>query len=272
MIRLDRTFARLRAADELGLFPYLMTGFPDQPSCARLLDCLAEAGADGIELGVPFSDPLADGATIQRVGALARAQGASIDMALGLVRSFRTRWQTPVVLMTYYNVVLAYGLAELAKDGASAGADGLIVPDLPLEEASEVREMCEAYGLHLVSMLAPSSTGARLAQTGERASGFIYCVSLLGVTGARDELAKELPSFLRRVREHCSQPLVVGFGISRPEHVRAVRGQADGVIVASALAGLIESTPPEEQLAAVAAYIRDLKAATRAPSPARGGG
>jgi len=267
MNRLDRAFARLRAADELGLFPYLMTGFPDPLSCSAILNCLAENGADGIELGVPFSDPLADGATFQRVGALAREQGASLEMALDEVRRFRATRDIPVLLMTYYNILLAYGLSEVARDGAAAGVDGLIVPDLPIEEAGEAQKIWGAEGLHLISLLAPTSTDARLAQTAERASGFVYCVSLLGVTGARDDLAEELPVFLRRVRQRCKQPLVVGFGISRPEHVRAVRGQADGVIVASALAGLIESSPPQERLAAVSSYIRELKAATRAPAP-----
>jgi tryptophan synthase alpha chain len=262
--RLDAAFARLRAADELGLFPYLMTAFPDVATCAELLERIAEAGADGIELAVPFSDPLADGVTIQGVGSVALEQGASMDMALDLVRDFRARWQTPVVLMSYYNPVLAYGPQALTRKGAEAGLDGLIVPDLPLEEAEALQAACEAHSLHLVCMLAPTSTPARLARTATLAGGFIYCVALLGVTGAREQLSDELPSFLARVREHCPQPLVVGFGISRPEHVRAMRGRADGVIVASSLADLIEATPPDKRAATVLAYVRDLKAATHA--------
>jgi tryptophan synthase alpha chain len=266
MNRLDQAFVRLRAANELGLFPYLMTGFPDRDTFADLLERIAEAGADGVELGVPFSDPLADGVTLQRVGALALEQGASIRMALDLLSDFRTRWQTPAVLMSYYNLVLAYGLQELARDGAEAGLDGLIVPDLPLEEAQPVHATCQAYGLCLVCMLAPTSTPARMAQTASLAGGFIYCVALLGVTGARDELSEELPSFLARVRQHCPQPLVVGFGISRPEHVKAMRGEADGVIVASSLADLIETTAPDRRAAATLAYVGELKAATRVDS------
>jgi tryptophan synthase alpha subunit len=262
MNRLDQAFARLGANGELGLFPYLMTGFPDPASCAELLDSAAAAGADGIELGVPFSDPLADGVTLQHVGAMAMEQGASLDMALDLVSVFRRKWQTPLVLMSYYNVVGAYGPEKLARDGAANGLDGLIVPDLPLEEAAPVQAAWRKYDLHLSFMLAPTSTPDRVARTAELASGFIYCVSLLGVTGARDELSDELPAFLRMVRQQCRQPLLVGFGISRPEHVRALLGQAEGVIVASALAKLIESTPAGRRSAAVGDYLRELKAAT----------
>jgi tryptophan synthase alpha chain len=265
--RVDSAFAGLRETGELGLFPYLMTGFPDPETCAQLLDSIAASGADGIELGVPFSDPLADGVTLQRIGARALEQGASIDMALGLVRRFRTRWQTPLVLMSYYNLLLAYGPDELARDGAAAGLDGLIVPDLPLEEAGPLQASCQAYGLCLVCMLAPTSTPARVARTAELAGGFVYCVALLGVTGARDELSAELPDFLARVRHYCPQPLVVGFGISQPEHVRAMHGLADGVIVASSLADLIEITPAPDRVAVVSTYIRELKSAARGGAP-----
>jgi tryptophan synthase alpha chain len=265
--RLDSTFAGLRTTGELGVFPYLMTGFPDPETCAELLDSIASSGADGIELGVPFSDPLSDGVTLQRIGARALEQGASIEMALGLVRRFRTRWQTPILLMSYFNLLLAYGPDELARDGAAAGLDGLIVPDLPLEEADTLQASCHAYRLHLVCMLAPTSTPARVARTAELAGGFLYCVALLGVTGARDELSAELPDFLTRLRQQCSQPLVVGFGISQPEHVRAMHGLADGVIVASSLADLIEVTPARDRVAVVTNYIRQLKAAARPREP-----
>lgn len=266
MNRLDETFGRLKAAGELGLFPYLTTGFPDRETCARLLDGLARAGADGIELGVPFSDPLADGVTLQRAGAKALQAGASIGMALDLLRDFRARHQVPVVLMSYFNPLLAFGLERLAREGAAAGLDALIVPDLPLEEAEGLQAICAAQGLHLICMLAPTSTPSRIARVAGLAGGFIYCVALVGVTGARTELSDELPAFLARARAACPQPLVVGFGISRPDHVRAMRGQADGVIVASALADLVERTPANELLPAVERYVGELKAATRADS------
>lgn len=268
MSRLDQTFARLRARQELGLFPYLTTGFPDRDTCAALLDAVAAAGADGIELGVPFSDPLADGATLQRIGAAALAQGGSIPMALELLRGFRRRWDQPVVLMSYYNPILAYGQERLARDGAAAGLDGVIVPDLPIEEAGDLQSACQGVGLQLIAMVAPTSTDERLTRVATLAGGFIYCVALVGVTGAREQLSDELPRFLQRVRAACPQPLVVGFGISRPEHVLALRGQADGAIVASALADLIESTPPDRRVAAVHDYVKLMKAATRPPATA----
>jgi tryptophan synthase alpha chain len=232
---------------------------------------MARGGADGIELGVPFSDPLADGATLQRAGLKALEGGASVAMALELLRDFRTRHQIPVVLMSYYNPLLAYGLERLAREGAEVGLDGLIVPDLPLEEAEQLQAICRSNGLHLVVMLAPTSTPERIARAAGLAGGFIYCVALVGVTGARSELSSDLPDFLARVRATTSQPLVVGFGIPRPEHVRAMRGLADGVIVASALADLVERTPLEDVASAVESYVRDLKAATRADSGAPAG-
>jgi tryptophan synthase alpha chain len=261
--RLDQAFARLRESDELGLFPYLTVGFPSLEVCGELLAELAAAGADGIELGVPFSDPLADGVTLQRVGAEALAQGASIAAALDLLRDFRTRSQIPVVLMSYYNPLLAYGLDRLVGDAAAAGLDAFIVPDLPLEEAEALRALGSASGLQLIGMVAPTSTDSRLDEAARLASGFLYCVALVGVTGARQQLSTELPALLARVRARTGQPLVVGFGISRPEHVQAMRGQADGVIVASALADLIESTPPNQRRSAVHSYLASLKAASR---------
>ena len=263
MNRLDATFDRLRADRELGLFPYLTTGFPDSNACGELLERIAAAGADGIELGVPFSDPLADGATLQRVGSLALEQGASIEMAFELLRAFRRRRSIPVVLMSYYNPLLAYGTERLARDGVEAGLDGLIVPDLPLEEIGPLAGVCDRAGLHLAAFLAPTSTDQRIEATAALARGFIYCVALVGVTGARQALADELPRFLARVRAKCRQPLVVGFGISRPEHVAAMAGRADGVIVASALADLVEATAPAQRAEAVERYVRELKDATR---------
>jgi tryptophan synthase alpha chain len=262
MNRLDAAFARLQARGELGLFPYLTTGFPDPAGCAELLEVVAANGADGIELGVPFSDPLADGATLQRAGALALEQGASIDMAFELLRGFRSRWEIPAILMTYFNPILAYGPERFAREGRAAGMDGVIVPDLPLEEAEPLLSACRGEGLHLVLLAAPTSTDDRLARAGQLAGGFLYCVALVGTTGARHQLAPELPEFLRRVRSFCTQPLVVGFGISRPEHVAAMRGKAEGVIVASGLSDLIATTLPEQRTEVVAAYTRALKTAT----------
>ncbi len=261
--RIDRTFVRLRQAGELGLFPYLMAGYPDLPTCSELLDVVASSGADGIELGVAFSDPLADGVTMQRVNAQALATGAGVVDALALVRELRRRHQLPIVLMSYLNPLLAYGLERLCRDAAEAGVDGFIVPDLPLEEAASFQEACGAAGLHYVFLVAPTTGVERLEQVGRYASGFVYCVALVGVTGARSALASDLPEFLSATRCGIDLPLVAGFGISTPAHIAALVNQADGAIVASAIADLIERTDPGEIGAVVGAFVRELKAATK---------
>jgi len=270
--RLDATFARLRASGELALFPYLTAGFPDATTCAALLAAIAEGGADGLELGIPFSDPLADGVTLQRASARALDGGMTLVKALELVHGLRARNDDVVVnMMSYVNPLLAYGLPRLIRDAAEAGVDAFIVPDLPFEEANEFQAACVAEGLHYVYLVAPTSTDDRLRAVGERAGGFVYCVTLLGTTGARSSLSGDLPSFLATARARISAPLVAGFGISTPEHIRALAGQVDGAIVGGALADLIERTEPERVEDAVRQFVRALKDATRAKATAVAG-
>jgi tryptophan synthase alpha chain len=240
--------------------PYLMVGFPERTSALELAPALEAAGADLFELGVPFSDPLADGATIQRASERALANGVRLPFCLETVAALRGRGVVaPIVLMGYFNPFLRYGLDRLAVDAASAGADGLIIPDLPPEEAAECRAACRAVGLDLVFFVAPTTPDERIAQIARLASGFIYCVSLTGVTGARRELWAGLPDFLTRVRRHTMLPLVVGFGISTAAHVRQVGAHAEGAIVASALINAIEPLPPEEWASGAAAFLRGLR-------------
>jgi tryptophan synthase alpha chain len=260
--RLDATFAHLRAEGRIGLFPYLAAGYPDRDSCLRLLDVMAESGADGFELGIPFSDPLADGVTMQKASARALEQGMTVGKAFDLVADFRRKHQTPIVMMGYLNPFLAYGVERLCKDAAEIGVDGFIVPDLSFEEAAEFQEQAKRRGLHFVYFLAPTSDQSRIEAVGQVASGFVYCVALIGTTGARKALSPELAPFLKRARAAVKAPLVVGFGISTPEHVAGLVGQADGAIVSSALADLIERTPPAQVEEAVAAFVRELRAAT----------
>jgi tryptophan synthase alpha chain len=266
--RLDTTFARLKQAGRIGFFPYLMAGFPDRDTSARLLGVIAEAGADGIELGVPFSDPLADGVTIQRASTVALEQGASVAMALNIVAELRQRHDLPIVIMSYVNPLLAYGLDNLCSDAARLGVDGFIVPDLSIEEAVEFQAQCAAAGLHYIYLVAPTSTDDRLRTVAERSSGFVYCVALVGTTGARSELSADLAPFLARARAVISTPLVVGFGISTPTHVAGLVGQADGAIVASALVDAIDRTPPEQIDAVIAALVAEFRAATAGTAPA----
>jgi tryptophan synthase alpha chain len=213
-----------------------------------------------VELGVPFSDPLADGATIQRASHHALGQGVTVAVCLDVVRRLRQEGLTiPLLLMGYYNPVLAYGVEEFARDASDAGVDGLIIVDLPPEEATAVQTACAGRGLDLVYLLAPTSSDERIALVAAQASGFVYCVSLAGVTGARRDLSPRLAEFLARVRRHTSLPLAVGFGISRAEHVQAVaRLGADAAVIGSAIIDLIDRTPPGERAEEVRAYLEAL--------------
>jgi tryptophan synthase alpha chain len=260
--RIDETFDRIRSEGRIGLFPYLAAGYPDRESCVRLLRVMADAGADAFELGIPFSDPLADGVTMQKASTRALENGMTLAGAFDIVSEFRQTHDTPIAMMSYVNPLLAYGFNRLCDDAARIGVDGFIVPDMPLEEAAELGDAAKARGLHYVYFLAPTSDQARIEAIGALASGFIYCVALVGTTGARSELSPELPGFLARARAATSVPLIVGFGISTPAHVAGLVGMADGAIVSSAIANLVEETPADRVEAAVGQFVRELRAAT----------
>lgn len=259
MSRIADTFARARAGHRIALLPFMTVGFPDLEGTAALVRGMVDAGADGIELGIPFSDPLADGTTIQRASRQALAGGATPAHAVDMVRRLRKEGvAVPLMLVGYCNSFLARGEERLISDAAHAGADGFIIPDLPPEESDETLAICRNHGCDLIYMAAPTSDDARLGEIIARASGFVYCVSVVGVTGAREQLAEELPQFLRRLRAKTDLPLVVGFGISKREHVDALAGLADGAIVASALIEVVESSPREEQVKRVRDYVEVL--------------
>lgn len=260
MNRFTRRFERLGRDDACGLFPYLMGGFPDVETSSALADAALEAGADGFEIAVPFSDPLADGATMQRVNTRALAGGANLDTALDLVRAVRGRSpETPIALMSYYNPLRQRGDLQLARDLAQAGGDAVIVPDVPAEEVAELHAALLANGLGIVPLLAPTSPQARIRAVALLEPVFIYCVALVGVTGARQDMSSALGEFLARVRAETSAPLVVGFGISSPEHIhRVAQLGASGAIVASALVDLIDRS--EDPIAAAREYLREMKA------------
>jgi tryptophan synthase alpha chain len=211
--------------------PYLMGGFPDIDTSRAVGEACAEAGADLVELGVPFSDPLADGPVIHAAATRALAAGATPDGVLGVCEALAER--LPVVLMVYANVVLAAGGERFAQRAAGAGAAGLIVPDLPHDEAGELREACDSAGIALVPLVAPTTPPERIAEIGADARGFVYTVSLTGTTGERAELPPELERTVERVRESTDVPVAVGFGISTGDHARRVAEIADGVIVGS---------------------------------------
>jgi tryptophan synthase alpha chain len=257
--RLVRAFAALRAERRCALIPYIMAGDPDVAATERLVDTLVDAGASAVELGVPFSDPIADGPVNQRAGLRAMAQGMGLRPALDLVARLRTRTQVPLLIMTYYNLVLRYGPGRFAQDAASAGLDGLIAADLPPDAAGDLTGEARRAGLATVFMAAPTSTVERIRAVATSSTGFVYCVSRTGVTGVRDALPEGLPELLRRIRAETGSPICVGFGISRPVQAREVAKVADGVIVGSALVQMIEETPHD--VARVGAFVRDLAAA-----------
>ncbi len=258
-------FARAHAERRVALIPYVMSGYPDEATSEEIAVALGQAGADVLELGAPFSDPLADGATIQHASQRALEQGMSERRALALAARIHTRIATPLVLMGYYNPILNLGLERFTAEAAQAGIAGLIVPDLPPEESEPLRSAAAAHGIELIFLVTPTSPDARIAQVaeaaGETGGGFIYCVSLSGVTGARDQLPASLPEFIARVRAQTSLPLAVGFSVSRPEHVAQIGRIADGAVVASALINAVDAAPPEQRVAAAASFLRGLQSA-----------
>ena len=238
--RIKNAFHKSRPA----FMPYSVLGYPDRPGGLATVQTLVEAGADLLELGVPFSDPLADGPTIQAATQKSLENGTTVKDCLAMVGELRRQgMETPALLMGYINPILAYGLESFIADAAVAGVDGLIVPDLPPEEAEELEAACARHGLALVYLLAPTSTPERIKLVAEKSQGFIYLVSLTGVTGARNELPPDLAEFVARVRAQTSMPLAVGFGIGNGEQARAVGQLADGVIVGSALVKRAAESP-----------------------------
>lgn len=229
-------FDQARAEDRAAFLPYFPIGYPTYDASLAAVEAMAAAGADGFEIGIPFSDPLADGPTIQAATQIALENGTTVKTCLDAVRELRARAvHQPMLLMGYLNPLLAYGAEAFVRDAKSAGADGFIIPDLPPEEAALFTDLCAREGLALVFFLAPTSTPERIALVAQQARGFIYVVSLLGVTGMRSELPTDLANFIARVRQQTTQPLVLGFGISTPEHARLMNGLVDGYIVGSAL-------------------------------------
>lgn len=260
MSRIADMFNRLRTESRTALMPYLMTGFPQRESTLALVPALEAAGADMFELGIPFSDPLADGTTIQRAAQCALENRVNLSFCLETIASLRTRGvAAPLLLMGYYNPLVRYGVARACADLAAAGGDGWIVPDVPPEEATELRQHATAHGLDLILFVAPTTPDERIAEIARLASGFIYCVSLTGVTGSRTSLSAGLHDFIARVRCHTTLPLVIGFGISTADHVAQVSAIADGAIVGSALINCIEQAPPEQVVEHATTYIKGLR-------------
>ncbi len=269
MTRLARVFAGAKGAGRAALVVFVEAGDPDLAATGRLLPALADAGADVIELGIPFSDPLADGPTIQRASERALASGATLARALDLLAAARAAGlAAPVVVFSYANPILAMGEAEFAHRAREAGADGVLVTDLPPEEGRSFASILKSARLDPIYLVAPTSPDERLRRAASLSRGFVYLVSRSGVTGARAALPEDLEALVARVRRAVSRlPIAVGFGISTPEQVRAVAALADGVVVGSAVVAAMETASRDgrDPVAAASALVRTLAEATGKP-------
>src|SRR5215831_10103588 len=270
--RISKRFAELRAAGELGIVAYITAGDPTLNATLEFVFALAEAGADVIELGVPFSDPLADGPTIQRASERALKSGTTLAGVLELVRRIRQSSQVPLVLFSYYNPILQMGLEKFATEAETAGADGVLATDLTPEESDDYRRILAAHRLDTVFLAAPTSDDERLEKIAACSSGFLYLISRTGVTGAKDSLPDDLPALIRRARTATQLPLAIGFGISQPGHVSVLGGLADAAVIGSALVAEIENATASDSspvaidgaAAALTSRIRSLKQAAQA--------
>jgi tryptophan synthase alpha chain len=264
--RITGAFARAKREGRGALIPYFMCGYPSARQSARLALAAIEGGADIVELGMPFSDPLADGATIQHAGHVALEGGMTVQGCLEIAGQVAAQADVPLVLMGYYNPLLAFGLERFCQQAAAHGVCGLIIPDLPPEEAGPLQQAAHLHGLSLIFLVPPTTPDGRIAHivsiAASEPGGFLYCVSLSGVTGARDELPPHLRAFIARVYGYTKEhrlPIAVGFGLSTPAHIAEVTGHADGAVVGSALVRLIDQHPEAEQAEAVRQYILALR-------------
>ena len=259
MSRLQPTFERLRSEARGGLVAYLTAGDPDLDTSAAIAVAVARAGADVLEIGVPFSDPLADGPVIQRAIERALAAGTTLRRSLDLVRQVRSSVETPMVLFTYANPVLRMGAGLFARAAADAGADGVLILDYPVEEAEPLRAPLVEAGLDPIFLVSPTTTDERIRRSGELGAGFLYVISRLGVTGMRDQLAADVPALLARVRAASSLPIAVGFGISTPAQVAEACRTADAAVVGSALVDTIARNGTGDPCGRASEYVAWLK-------------
>jgi tryptophan synthase alpha chain len=258
--RIGEAFAHLRKDRRTGLITYVTAGDPDVQRSAAILQALDRAGADVIEVGVPFSDPLADGPVIQRATERALAAGGSLTVVLDMLERVRPTLRVPLVVFTYANPVLRMGIENFGRRAAQVGVDGVLVLDLPIEEAGEFREVMAGRGIDMIFLLSPTTTPERIRRAAELGRGFLYGISRLGVTGARDHVAPGAQELAARIRAETSLPLALGFGISRPEHVRQVGHWADAAVVGSGLVQVIaQNSAAPDLIGRVESYVRWLK-------------
>jgi tryptophan synthase alpha chain len=268
MSRIAERFDRVRREARPGLVTYTTAGDPDLARSADILRALDRAGADVLEVGVPFSDPLADGPVIQRATERALASGTSLRKVLAMIASIRSEVSAPVVLFSYANPICRLGFEPFAAQAAAAGVDGVLALDLPIEEAGEFRGVLDRAGLDTIFLLSPTTTDARIRKAAELGRGFLYGISRLGVTGARDRVAAGAKAMVERIRAQSRLPIALGFGISTPAHVAEVGAYADAAVVGSALVSLIaEANRSSRLIERVEEYVRDLRSACAASRP-----
>lgn len=261
-MRIAETFRRLRTERRPGLVTYTTAGDPDLPRSADVIRALDRAGADVLEVGVPFSDPLADGPVIQRATERALAAGTNLSGVLSMIERLRPGVSAPVVVFSYANPLLRFGVDAFARRAAAAGVDGVLALDLPIEEAGEFRQAMAASGIDTIFLLSPTTTDERIKRAAALGSGFLYGISRLGVTGARDRVSATAEAMVRRIRAHTTLPIALGFGISRPEHVAEVGRYADAAVVGSSLVSVIAEAGRDPSLPdRVEQYVRWLKGA-----------
>jgi len=264
MNRIDEKFAEIRARGKTALIPFVTAGDPDLRTTLKILRVLEENGADLIELGVPFSDPMADGTTVQRASERALRGGTTLPAVLELVREFRRRSEVPLILFGYYNPFFRYGTRRLARAARAAGVDGILCVDLPPEESDELKRWADAEGLDTIFLLAPTSDDGRIRLVAQKGRGFIYYVSVTGVTGSRRQLESLLHSRVALVRRHTSLPIGVGFGISTPQQAAWIASFADAVVVGSALIEVMErARGHQEKVRQAGRFVARLKRAMK---------
>lgn len=265
MNRIDTTFEALKDKGKKAFIPFITAGDPSLADTISLVEKLESAGADIIELGVPFSDPIADGPSIQKSSLRALKNNVTLGNVMCLVGQVRERTQVPIVFLTYYNLIYKYGVEKFVKDAVDAGVDGVVMADLPPEEASDLISVAREYGLANIFLVAPTSTPERIKIISQVCTGFIYCVSLTGVTGARSQISDMLVPTLKQIKSHTDKPVAVGFGVSTPDQAREVAGMADGVIVGSAIVNVIEANinNHDKMISSVEKFASDLAKAVK---------
>lgn len=265
MRRLEKIINRCKEQKRKALVMFTSMGYPDINTSQQLLESMAGNGADIIEIGVPFSDPMADGPVIQKASERALANGMSLRKALNMARKLRKKSDVGMVLFSYYNVLLAYGIEKLSKECAEIGIDGWLVVDLPHEHAGEVKEIINAHDLDFISLIAPTTPPERAARILAGAQGFVYCITVAGVTGARDHYAESPQEMLKNIKAASPVPVLAGFGISSPEMVREMSAECDGVVVGSALLKIFMKNHGDNEtaLSECGSFIRSLAAALR---------